>query len=116
MQGLASGHALRHVFNVLGKAYPCVLAFLIDREGGPREAWFCEGADRYDNAIFSAFESVVNRSTAGRAEIEHGLAAFVSSANVRLRLALDCYSFAAKARLSSKDAPSSTLAREAVAD
>jgi hypothetical protein len=104
------------VFNVFGKVYPSVLAFLIDRERRSGEGWFCEGADRYDNATFVALDSVVNRSTAGWAEIEHGLAAFVSSANVRLRLALDCYSLAAKARLSSKDAASSTLAREAVAD
>jgi hypothetical protein len=66
------------VFNVLGKVYPRVLAVLIDRESGPREAWFCEGADRYDNATSSNFHSVMNGSTAGWAKVEHGLAAVVS--------------------------------------
>ena len=114
--GWAAACALRHVFHVLGEAYPSVLAFLIDRKSWPREARFCEGTDRYHNAAFASFESVVNRRAAAGAEIEDGLAAFVPDANELLRFAFDFHGFTQKARLSSKDATSSALAREAVAD
>ena len=74
MKGQASGYALRHVFHVLGKAYPSVLAFLIDRERWRGEARLCEGADRYGDATVASLDFVVNRSAAVWAEIEHALA------------------------------------------
>ena len=104
------------MLNTFWETDPGVLAVFIDREGWCREAGFSERADWNGDASFAPFDGVMNSRATGRTKVECALAAFITDANILLRLALDLDELAAEPGLSAKDAPGTALAGEAMAN
>ena len=104
------------MLDVRGHAHPGVLAIFVDRD---RRCWkirLCECADRNGCETLIAFGGVVDRGAANRTEAERSLAAFVAHAQILVRLTSELDALCSKARLCTKDAASSPLACQTVAD
>ena len=102
------------MLDVLRQAHPGVFAFFVDRERWRGKAGLPEGTNRDGDIFLSTLDRVMNRCAAGRTEVERNLAARVAYTYVLLRLPFDRYALSTKARLSTKDAPGSTLTGKTV--
>ena len=74
---------LRHVLDARRETDPRVHAVFVDGELRGREAWVCEGAHWYSNALYViAFHCVVDSCAAHRAKVEGNLVSIVTDSDV----------------------------------
>ncbi len=105
-----------HVLDVFGHLHPTVLARLIDREDGRREARIGKRPDRNGDDPRHVIDLVVDRRPARWAEPKGDRPTRVTDADKCRRRPLDLHPVCGPTRLLSKRASRSPLAGEAVAD
>ena len=89
---------------------------LVDRDRRGREVGVCEGTDGDRYELVQTLKLIVDRRTAGRAEMELGSGTFIADALEHCRSARDGHIPARKPGLLPKDAARPALASQAVAN
>ena len=105
-----------YVLHACGQDNPRVHALLVHGDAGRRKAWLGERTDRNGNVLLRPSQAPKNRGAAVRAEMKRGGSAFVADADERSRCAADRDGGSRKASLGCKNATSTALASEAMAD
>ena len=104
------------MLDVRGRDDPSVFTVLVDRNSRRWKLWLCKCSNRHDNEFFVTFEAPKDGGAALRAEPKGDAVAFVADAHILARLASDLDRLGSETRLSAKDAASTSLAGETVAD